>query len=181
MYSRKMCHTSDTGPDPTAHGQTVSWEWRSFSQLTIDDLYCLLRLRQQVFVVEQNCPYLDADGLDQEASHLLCRQSTREGTKLVGYLRIIAAGSRFRSPAIGRLVIDSSIRGKGLARRMMEEALRHVRELYPGQPVAISAQQYLEKFYNSLGFITTSPPYDEDGISHIDMLLPYHLPVTGGG
>ncbi len=172
-----MHNTSDTGSEPAAHRQTITWEWRTFSQLSTDDLYRLLRLRQQVFVVEQNCPYLDADGLDQGALHLLCRQSSETGPQLVGYLRILAPGSKYRSPAIGRLVTAPSVRGKGLARQMMKRALRQVGELYPGRPVAISAQQYLESFYTSLGFMTTSPPYDEDGIPHLDMLFSSHLPA----
>lgn len=153
----------------------LHWEWRTFTQLSTSELYHLLQLRQQVFVVEQNCPYLDADGLDEEALHLLCKRNDEAVFELVGYLRILAPGKRFNTPVIGRLATAASVRGQGIGRELMEQALQLTQHNFPGQPVTISAQCYLEKFYTSLGFTSISAPYDEDGILHVDMrFLPVH-------
>jgi len=149
-----------------------TWQWRSFDQLSTRELYHLLQLRQQVFVVEQNCPYLDADGLDEESLHLLLyRHPSGEAAKLVGCLRVISPGKRYSTPAIGRLAVADSIRGQGMGRLLMEQALHHTLLSYPGQGITISAQQHLEKFYECLGFIGVSLPYLEDDIAHIDMIF----------
>ncbi|SHO42773.1 GNAT family N-acetyltransferase [Desulfopila aestuarii] len=148
------------------------WQWRTFDALSTCELYHLLQLRQQVFVVEQNCPYLDADGLDEEALHLLLyRQSNEETAELVGCLRILSPGKRYSTPAIGRLAVAGQARGLGIGRLLMEQALHHTQLSYPGQDITISAQQYLEKFYEDLGFIAVSQPYLEDDIAHLDMIF----------
>jgi ElaA protein len=123
-----------------------------------------------VFVVEQRCPYLDADGRDSHSLHLLGRNA---GGELAVYLRIVEPGYRFPEPSIGRVVTRSCDRGKGWGRVLMLEGIRHCREVYPGLPIRISAQHYLEKFYNGLGFVTEGEgnPYDEDGIPHVQMIL----------
>lgn len=141
--------------------------WRSFDELTSAQLYELLKLRQEVFVVEQNCPYLDADGHDQCALHLLVHCGIQE--QLIGYLRIIEPGRKCKEPALGRLVTAKTIRGAGVARQMMLEAIALVEQKFSGLGIRISAQLYLQKFYTSLGFNTVSKPYDEDGIPHIEM------------
>lgn len=145
--------------------------WHNFSQLNGCQLYYLLRLRQQVFVVEQNCPYLDADGLDQQALHLFCRSRKTTGDELVGCLRILAPGSRFSTPSIGRLATSPAVRHKGLGRMLMQQAMQRCLSTYPGQTITISAQLYLAGFYTSLGFTAIARPYDEDGIPHIDMVF----------
>jgi len=146
----------------------TSYFWLSFPELTTSQLYDLLRLRQEVFVVEQNCPYLDADGLDQQSLHLLAYAGTRQ--QLIGYLRCIQPGVKFEEAALGRLVTAEAVRGSGVARQMMQEAIELAARRYPQIGIRISAQLYLEKFYTDLGFQTVSEPYDEDGIPHIEML-----------
>lgn len=146
------------------------FHWRQFSALSVNELYSLMRLRQQVFVVEQECAYLDADNLDIEALHLLCLKENNDHLQLVGCLRLLPPGARFKCPAIGRLATVEAVRGQGVARLMMEQAIQHTSLIYPGQAICLSAQCYLEGFYHRLGFIPTSPPYDEDGIPHIDMM-----------
>lgn len=174
--NRQIIHRSDLHNDAQNTNMTTStqnhfhYAWRAFAQLTVSELYHLLKLRQQVFVVEQRCPYLDADGLDAKAVHLLCRQTIGDENLLVGCLRVLAPGKRFATPAIGRLATAASVRGQGVGRRMMQQALYYTAQGYPGQAVTISAQLYLEKFYRTLGFSTHSDPYDEDGIMHIDMI-----------
>jgi ElaA protein len=158
-------------------GNTMTtMHWLSFNELSREDLYEILRVRQEVFTVEQNCAYQDADGLDQCAWHLLCRQPDQAGQRLVGYLRVLPPASRFREPSIGRLLTISAVRRTGLARIIMLEALARIAVIYPGLPVCISAQHYLEHFYNSLGFYANSDIHDEDGIPHRHMLHP-PLPV----
>ena len=122
-------------------------------------------------MVEQQCAYLDADDLDQTASHLLCHTGA-EDARLLRCLRLLPPGSRFTQPAIGRLATVADERGKGLARWMMHMAIERVRLTYPGQSIALSAQVYLTRFYHSLGFAPVSEIYQEDGIPHIDMLRP---------
>lgn len=154
------------------HSQIV-YRWLPFTQLTTFELYQLLRLRQQIFVVEQNCPYLDADGLDGEAWHLLGSQyqGEKEQLELVACLRVIAPGKKFIGPTIGRLATASAFRGQGIGRELMQKALHHAITQFPcGHPITISAQLYLKKFYEQLGFVTVSEPYDEDAILHIDMI-----------
>lgn len=152
------------------------WRWRTFDLLSTRELYHLLQLRQQVFVVEQNCPYLDADGLDEEALHLLLyRQLPEETAELAGCLRVLSPGKKYSTPAIGRVAVAHSLRRQGIGRLLMEQALHHTRLSYPGQGITISAQQYLVKFYESFGFIAISPPYLDDDIPHVDMIL---LPST---
>ena len=147
----------------------MTWEWKLFARLTPSELYDALALRQTVFVVEQRCPYLDADGRDRNALHLLGRD---ESGILVAYLRLLPPGSRFPQASIGRVVVAPTHRGRGLGRQLMVRALEQCGRDYPGEPLALSAQQYLEQFYASLGFVPTGEPYDEDGIPHIDMIRP---------
>jgi ElaA protein len=144
------------------------WQTKPFNTLTAQDLYAILQLRAQVFVVEQNCPYLDLDGKDA-ASHVMCMQ----GTQLVAYTRILPIGIAYPNYAsIGRVVNASSQRGTGLGKKLMEHTINQLYTLYGKQPIKIGAQFYLKSFYESFGFNTTGEVYDEDGIPHIAMLLP---------
>lgn len=142
------------------------WQIRPFRQLSIDELYGLLQLRQDVFVVEQDCVYRDLDGLDARAWHLFC--INEQGQHLAG-ARCLPPGTAFAESSIGRVVTRQSARGKGLGRDLMQRALDFNRRQWPGQDIVIGAQAYLETFYASLGFVAEGEPYDEDGILHIHM------------
>jgi ElaA protein len=148
-----------------------SWQWSRFGELTPEDLYAVVRLREAVFVVEQNCPYPDADGRDPNAWHLLgWVQAAAAGRTLVAYARIFEPGVRYDEASIGRVVTAGDVRGTGLGKTLMAEALRRLESLAPGQPVKIAAQRRLEDFYLGFGFRTISAPYEDDGIIHVDML-----------
>jgi len=136
---------------------------KSFDELSSDELYDLLRLRAEVFVVEQECPYQDLDGLDREAVHLL---GVEEG-RVEAYARWYPEGDHVR---LGRIVTSPRVRGRGHGRELVTEALRRIAAEQPGDPVLIHAQAYLEGFYRELGFETRGEPFDEDGIPHVGMV-----------
>ncbi len=143
------------------------WSFLGFDELGVGSLYDVMALRQEVFVVEQACAYLDADGADARAWHLLGR---REGT-LVAYLRAFPPGAVYAGvAAIGRVVTAPAIRGQGVGRPLMEEGLRRLDGCCAGVPVKVSAQAHLHDFYASLGFEVCGAGYDEDGIPHLPML-----------
>lgn len=144
----------------------LSWDWLPFDALTPRQVHDLLALRQRVFIVEQSCPYQDADGADPRCWHGLGLQ---DGV-LVATARLVPPGLKFVEPAIGRVVTAPEVRRTGVGRELMNEAIAQVRRLFPGQPIRVGAQRYLEKFYGSLGFVPAGEPYDEDGIPHIEML-----------
>ncbi len=146
----------------------MAWRWVEFDEMSAGELYEALRLRQDVFIIEQECIYPELDGVDQASLHLLVRGDDRA---LVGTLRVVPPGARYEEPSIGRIVVRADARGAGLARRMMAEAVAKCRALYPGRTIKIQAQQYLEGFYGSMGFRTITEPYDEAGIMHVDMVL----------
>lgn len=147
----------------------VFWQWSRFSELRPDDLYAVVRLREAVFIVEQNCPYPDADGRDPNAWHLLGWSEREQGRFLAAYARVFEPGVRYNEGSIGRVVTAPEVRGTGLGKVLMAEALRRLESLAPGQLVKIAAQRRLEKFYVGLGFKSVSDPYEEDGIIHVDM------------
>ncbi|MFV8783761.1 GNAT family N-acetyltransferase [Microbulbifer sp. SA54] len=149
-----------------------SFRWSTFDQLSAAELYEILRIRQEVFVVEQDCAYQDADGKDQCAWHLACWDYTTESPTLLAYLRVVFPGKKYPEPSIGRVLTTHSARGTGLGRELMRTAIENTQREYPESPIRISAQLYLEKFYTDLGFEQVSEPYDEDGIPHIEMVLP---------
>jgi ElaA protein len=143
----------------------ISLEWRRWADLSAPQLYELLQFRQAIFVVEQASPYADLDGRDARAEHLLLRR----GGSLIGCLRLIEPDPLVR---VGRVAVAAIERGHGIARAMMEAALERAAQVYPHRDVAVSAQLYLEPFYQSLGFVTVSAPYDDYGVPHIDMIGP---------
>jgi ElaA protein len=148
----------------------ISWHWKRFAELEADELYALLRVRAEVFIVEQACAFQDLDGLDAFAWHLL-GWSEQDGMRsLATYLRLIEPGRKYVEPSIGRVLTTAPFRGAGLGRAAMIEALARARALYPGQAIRIGAQQRLERFYEELGFRTMSQPYQEDNITHVEML-----------
>lgn len=144
----------------------VTFDFLPFDRLTPRQVHDVLQLRQRVFVVEQRCAYLDADGADPKCWHAL---GVQDGV-LVATARLVPPGLKFVEPAIGRVVTAPEVRRSGVGRQLMVEALAQVRRLWPGQPVRIGAQRYLERFYGSLGFVPVGEPYDEDGIPHVEML-----------
>jgi len=149
---------------------SASWELSRFRDLSVDDLYAIIRLREAVFIIEQNCPYPDADGRDPLAWHLLGWREGSDGRELAAYARLFEPGIRYREASIGRIVTSPGARGTGLGRQLMVEALQRMGQLAPNQPIKIAAQRRLEKFYTEYGFTTISDPYEEDGIVHVDMI-----------
>lgn len=144
----------------------ITWEWTRFEGLSLQALYEVLALRQKVFVLEQG-PYLDADGLDQHSWHLLGRDDEGE---LLLYLRVVDPGFKYDEPSIGRVVIAKSLRGTGLGRVMMAEAVKRCDEAWPGRANRISAQAHLGRFYGEFGYVPVGEPYLEDNIPHQEML-----------
>jgi ElaA protein len=142
------------------------WILKHFDDLTPSELYAVLRLRSEVFVVEQNCVYLDQDGKDPLCYHLL----GWTGTLLAAYVRLLPPGLSYSEPSIGRVVTSPSYRGKGGGRALMEKALEQLYLLYGTVPVRIGAQQYLQAFYSSLGFEAFGDMYLEDNIPHVEMV-----------
>ena len=140
-------------------------------QLTASEIYEVLAARQQVFAVEQHCAFLDADGHDAFAWHLIGWAGNREGPQIAAYLRVLDAGRKFAEPSIGRVLTTAPYRGTGLGRIVMAEGIARAALVWPARAIRIAAQQRLETFYASLGFRTASAPYEEDGIPHVDMLL----------
>jgi ElaA protein len=154
----------------TPHPSNLFWQWSRFSELRPEDLYAVVRLREAVFVVEQNCPYPDADGRDPGAWHLLCWNQGPAERSLVAYARVFEPGVRYTEGSIGRVATAQEVRGTGVGKQLMAEALRRLELLAPGQKIKIAAQQRLEAFYAGFGFTTVSAPYEEDGIMHVDMV-----------
>ena len=146
----------------------LRWNLVPFAQLTAQELYDALALRQLVFCVEQNCPYLDCDGKDQASLHLLGREASG---RLVAYARLVPAGVTFAEPSIGRVVNHPDVRRNGIGRELMREAIARAVSTFGQRPIRIGAQLYLKRFYEELGFAVASPEYDEDGIPHVQMLL----------
>lgn len=144
----------------------VLFDWRPFDRLSGREVHDVLRLRQRVFIVEQTCPYLDADGVDPDCWHGL---ATLDG-ELVATARLVPPGLKFAEPAIGRVVSAPEVRRTGVGRALMLEAITQTKRLFPGQDIRLGAQRYLERFYQSLGFEPVGAPYDEDGIPHIEMI-----------
>lgn len=146
---------------------TIRWECSSFDALTPSALYSALQLRQRVFVVEQSCAYLDADGYDGECLHLMGWNDA----SLVAYARLVPPGVKYEQASIGRVATHPSWRGVGLGKQLMAEAMEQARARGWMGPLIIQAQIYLENFYEGFGFRRISEPYVEDGITHVDMLL----------
>ncbi len=149
----------------------ITWKLATFEQLSTTELYAILKVRQQVFVVEQQCIYQDCDGQDKNAHHLMGWHDSGEKLELIAYLRIIRPGNRHKLISIGRVLTHPKHRGKGVGREIMTKCLLSIEELYPKSPVTVSAQQYLIHFYESFGFHVSSEGYQEDGIPHIEMTL----------
>ena len=138
---------------------------KSFEELNKAELYQIIQLRIAVFIVEQDCPYPDLDDMDQDAQHLWIE----DAGEIVCYLRVNPAGSRFSEPSLGRILTKKSHRNRGLAEKLIKKAIDLVCEK-ESRAIRISAQCYLEKYYEKFGFIKASEEYLEDNIPHIEML-----------
>lgn len=143
----------------------MEWVLKKFDELTVDELYAILQLRSEVFVVEQNCVYHDPDGKDQYAWHLM---GNEEGT-LIAYTRIFPAGMGYREPSIGRVVTSPLRRRSGIGKLLMQRSIEQCERLFGKTSITLGAQLYLRKFYESLGFIVSGEEYVEDGIPHVTM------------
>ena len=155
---------------------SLQWQFTRFDDLTIQDWYTVSAARIEVFIMEQNCPFQDNDGADLLSWHLLgwsnvnAKSNKRE---LAAYCRLVDPGVKYSEPSIGRVVTRGPFRGRGYGKILMAEALTRHDVLYPGQANRIGAQHRLEKFYNELGFVTSSEIYIEDGIAHVEMVRSY--------
>jgi ElaA protein len=142
------------------------WTLKPFNELTAKELYNILQLRNEVFIVEQNCPYQDLDNKDLRAWHLMGMQDGN----LLAYSRLLAPGISYSESSIGRIVSSPSARKKGIGKKLMLESIDQIRNLFQTDTIRIGAQLYLQKFYESFGFNTDSDIYLEDDIPHIQML-----------
>ncbi len=146
---------------------TIQWKIKPFNALSIDELYSLLRLRSEVFVVEQNCVYQDLDGKDEKALHLIGIFED----KIVAYTRLFKANDYFENASIGRVVIDQNYRDRKWGHELMQQSIAGIKKHFGETKITISAQLYLQKFYESQGFVRTSEMYLEDDIPHIEMKM----------
>lgn len=140
---------------------------KTFNELSPQDIYSILQLRSEVFVVEQNCVYQDIDDKDQYALHLLLKKDDY----LIGYSRIFKAGDYFKEASIGRVLVKKQDRNNRHGSLLMELSIKAIKDHFKENTIKISAQTYLKKFYNELGFDPIGEEYLEDGIPHIAMLL----------
>ncbi len=141
--------------------------WKSFSKLTATELYSILHLREQVFILEQDCAYIDADNSDQHCLHLLAFQ----GNNLCGYLRLAKPGIKYHGPSLGRIVTSQDHRGVGLGHALIQEGIKKIAYKFPNQLITISAQKRLAEYYTRIGFKSEGEVYLEDGIEHIKMVI----------
>lgn len=143
----------------------MAWKSYQFDDFTAQALYNILKLRVEVFVVEQNCPYPELDGLDEVSTHIVYE----EGGEVLAYARLVPAGKKYDVPSIGRVIVRQEARGRGLAKELLERSIRYIDEQWKEPEIQLQGQEYLKDFYGSFGFEAISEVYDEDGIPHIDM------------
>lgn len=146
----------------------ISWVVKKFDELNVHELYAIHQLRNEVFVVEQNCIYQDADNKDQSSHHCMGWLDD----KLIAYARILPPGLAYKEPSIGRVVTSPSARRSGTGKELVQRSIEQINKLYGITPIKIGAQVYLQKFYSSFGFQPTGEIYLEDGIEHIEMISP---------
>ena len=146
----------------------LKWQCLTFHSLTPVQLYSVLQLRSEVFVVEQACIYQDLDDLDQDAMHLVGYLDDQ----LVCYARLVPPSIKYEEPALGRIASSPSVRRSGYGRAVVSRAIEICQDIWPSEGIRISAQQRLENFYKEFGFKTVSTPYLEDGLPHVEMVRP---------
>jgi ElaA protein len=147
--------------------RNIEWSVRHFRELTTAELYAILRLRSEVFVVEQNCVFLDMDNKDFFCDHVMGWDADR----LLGYSRIVPPGISYAESSIGRIVSSPVARQLGIGRELLNLSIDALYRLHGKRDIRIGAQYYLKEFYESFGFVQTGEIYPEDGINHIEMLL----------
>ena len=145
----------------------IKWYCKRFTELEVKELYELMKLRSEVFVVEQNCVYLDADGKDEQSYHLY---AVENGT-IAAYARLLPANLSFAEASIGRVLTAPAHRRKGLGILLMQKCIVKTMELFNTNAIKIGGQLYLKSFYEDLQFVQCSNIYDEDGIPHIEMIF----------
>ena len=148
---------------------SLTWTHQHFDELNTTTLFEILKARQAVFVVEQTCPYPDIDDTDKASQHLTAWD---EEQCIAAYARVVAPGVNYSYMSIGRVVVKPAYRGTGLGVELMQRAIELAEHTHGKQAIKIGAQRHLEKFYAGLGFNTSSAPYMEDGIEHVEMLRP---------
>ena len=144
----------------------IQWTIKNFEELSTTELYALLRTRQEVFVVEQRCAYLDADSKDLAGFHLIGKSNEQ----IAAYARLLPPGVSYKEASLGRVLVTEDYRKSGIGRVLLEECIRQASKLFPGNGLRISAQAHLKKFYESGGFVKVSEQYLEDDIPHIEMV-----------
>ncbi|MFG6455617.1 GNAT family N-acetyltransferase [Roseateles sp. BYS96W] len=144
----------------------MNWHCTPFAELGVQQLHDVLRLRSEVFVVEQQCVFLEIDGLDPKTWHLL---GTGDDGQLLAYTRLIPPGVKAPDALIGRVVTAPAARGGGTGRALMAESITQCERLWPGHAITLHAQAHLQRFYGSFGFEPVGEPYIEDGIPHVEM------------
>jgi ElaA protein len=147
--------------------EMINWVCKPFSALTTEELYIILRLRSEVFVVEQNCVFLDPDNKDMFCDHLMGWKENR----LLGYSRIVPPGISYEESSIGRIVSSPAGRGTGVGRDLLQQSIQTLYRIHGKRDIRIGAQYHLKEFYASFGFVQTGEIYPEDGINHVEMLL----------
>lgn len=138
---------------------------KKFNELTLEELYEILKLRSEVFVVEQNCIYNDIDGKDLTSSHIMIK----ENGKIKAYLRALQPGVSYEDASLGRVLVSPDARGKGYAKAIVTKGVEYISNNFNTTKITIGAQEYLKNFYSEIGFKPISEVYDEDGIPHLDM------------
>ncbi len=159
-------------------GLSLAWRFARFDELAPREVHDLYQARIAVFVLEQDCPFQDLDGVDPECWHLIgyspspspspLGEGRGEGP-LLAYARLVPPGVKYPEPSIGRVLTTAAVRRTGAGKVLMREAIARLEALWPGHAIRIGAQARLEDFYRGFGFETTSAPYDEDGIVHVEM------------
>ena len=139
--------------------------YKKFNELTLEELYEILKLRSEVFVVEQNCIYNDIDGKDLTSSHIMIK----ENGKIKAYLRALQPGVSYEDASLGRVLVSPDARGKGYAKTIVTKGVEYILNNFNTTKITIGAQEYLKNFYSEIGFKPISEVYDEDGIPHLDM------------
>ena len=145
----------------------MDWYIKKFEQLSLDELYDILKMRSEIFVVEQECVYLDVDGKDKDVFHLFLK----ENNKILAYCRILPRGIAYEEASIGRVIVNRNFRKEKLGETLITKAISYLKDVLKEKEIKIQAQAYLRSFYKKFGFQEISEEYLEDGIPHIDMKM----------